>query len=61
LSSLLHALLANFDRQDCLWIGGLLLLAAGLSMVHLALALIVPGVLLFALGAGLFAPKGGNS
>lgn len=52
-------LLASIDRQDVIILAGLILLGAGFALW--SAALIVPGGLLFLLGAGMFTPRGGRT
>lgn len=52
---------STVDLQDVLIYGGLLCIAGGLALWAVPLGLAAGGILLFLLGVGYFAPKGGPS
>ncbi len=58
---MLRRLFAAFDRQDAIVLLGLGLLGGGLATLSPALSLVVVGGLLFAVGVGVFAPRGGKT
>lgn len=57
IGSCLGLVLGRIDRQDWIILVGLGLMSGGLLVVSLAAALFVPGLLLFLLGVGAFAPR----
>lgn len=57
----MRKLFSHIDLQDGHIYGGLIVLSIGAGVIYVPAGIIVFGLMLFALGAGYFAPRGGAS